>query len=196
LWTVGLPPRNGLDPVFLRFLPGDGWRGETAVRLRAAGIEDTLTVLRSRLRGVRVETDFAADLPPVEGHAGELNQVWTILIDNALDAMGETGSLGLATRRLDDQHVVVEVRDSGPGIPAASLGTIFDPFFTTKPVGAGTGLGLHIAYRIVEQHDGRIEVESTPGDTRFRVVLPVRGKRQDRPAAGGKDTASAEEARR
>jgi signal transduction histidine kinase len=151
-----------------------------------AGLEDTLTVLLTRLSGVRVEADLASDLPPVEGHAGELNQVWTILIDNALDAMtearggevgdgAELGRLWLATRRAGDGRVAVEVRDDGPGIPAELRRSIFDPYFTTKPVGSGTGLGLHIARQIVERHGGEIEVESSGDGTRFRVLLPVVG---------------------
>ena len=108
----------------------------------------------------------------MEVHAAELNQVWTNLIDNALDAMGGDGILRLATR-LDGDDVVVEITDTGPGIPPEVLDRVFEPFRTTKDVGSGTGLGLDISRRIViERHGGRIDFESRPGSTAAVVRLP------------------------
>jgi len=139
------------------------------------GIESTLLVLGPRLRtGVTVVRDWGEDVPPIEGMPGELNQVWTNLIDNAVDAMDGAGTLTITTRR-DGDGAVVEVRDTGSGLSAEARERAFEPFYTTKGVGKGTGLGLDIARRIVvERHGGRIEVDSEPGDTRFRVRLPAR----------------------
>jgi signal transduction histidine kinase len=139
-----------------------------------AGLEDTLVILRHKLKsGVTVERDFAPDLPHIEAYGSELNQVWTNLIDNAVDAMNGRGRLAIKTYRLKD-HAVVEIRDDGPGIPEPVRARIFDPFFTTKAPGSGTGLGLHIAYNIVvHKHKGRISVESQPGATTFQVALPI-----------------------
>jgi len=102
----------------------------------------------------------------------ELNQVWTNLIDNALDAMGGAGELRIRTAS-EPGHVLVEIGDSGHGIPPEIRTRIFEPFFTTKKVGEGTGLGLDVVYRIVQSHGGDIRVESVPGDTRFQVRLPA-----------------------
>jgi len=113
----------------------------------------------------------ADGLPEVHGLGGELNQVWSNLIDNAIDAVPESGHVDV-TAGTQPGWVVVTVSDDGPGIPAEIVGRIFDPFFTTKPQGAGTGLGLDIARRIVRQHEGELEVESRPGRTEFRVLLP------------------------
>jgi signal transduction histidine kinase len=139
------------------------------------GLDDTLMMLRGRLRdGVRVRRDYAPDLPRIEAYGGELNQVWTNLIDNAITAMGGRGELGIATRSEGD-WVVVEISDNGPGIPPDVLENVFDPFFTTKAPGEGTGLGLSISHGIiVDHHKGRIGVTSRPGETRFTVRLPVR----------------------
>jgi signal transduction histidine kinase len=140
------------------------------------GLESTLIILRSKLNSanIRIERQYAADLPTIEAHGSELNQVWTNLIDNAIDAMNGNGTLTLRTRA-DGASVVIEVEDSGPGIPADVRAKIFDPFFTTKPVGKGTGLGLSISYNIVTQkHKGDIQIISEPGQTRFVVRLPVR----------------------
>ena len=137
-----------------------------------AGLEATLAILAPRLGGVTVARDYDRELPPVSAHAGELNQVWTALIDNALDAMGGRGRLRVRAAR-EGERVLVEIGDDGPGIPPAIRWRIFDPFFTTKGVGEGTGLGLDLCRRIVARYDGDIRVESAPGDTRFQVRLPL-----------------------
>jgi signal transduction histidine kinase len=139
------------------------------------GLDDTLLIMRSKLEGITVERDYAADLPRVTAYAGELNQVWTNLIDNAADALAEAGggTLTVHTRR-DGDMVVVEIEDDGPGIPPEVKPRIFDAFFTTKPPGSGTGLGLDITYGIVvHKHRGSIDFESHPGRTVFRVELPI-----------------------
>jgi signal transduction histidine kinase len=138
------------------------------------GLEATLTMLRHKLRdGIEVIRDYGTDLPLVEAHGSELNQVWTNLIDNAVDALGGEGRITIRTS-CTGREVAVEIHDDGPGIPDDVLPRLFDPFFTTKAVGSGTGLGLHIAYTIVvRRHRGQIGVQSKPGDTCFRVTLPV-----------------------
>jgi signal transduction histidine kinase len=137
------------------------------------GLESTLTLLGHKLRGVDVKRDYRRDLPRIPAWGGDLNQVWTNLIDNAADAMGGSGTLRVRTA-CEGGRALVEIADTGPGIPADVLGRIWDPFFTTKEPGKGTGLGLEIARRIVEEkHGGQVEVESRPGDTRFRVWLPM-----------------------
>jgi signal transduction histidine kinase len=144
------------------------------------GLDSTLVMLGGKLkgRGITVVKEYAAGLPDIPAYPAELNQVWTNLIDNAIGAMGSAGTLTLRTS-LDGDHVLVEVCDTGPGVPPENLKRIFEPFFTTKPVGEGTGLGLDISYRIVVQrHRGDLRVKSQPGDTRFQVRLPV-----DEPAA-------------
>ncbi|MEV6865331.1 ATP-binding protein [Streptosporangium subroseum] len=136
------------------------------------GLEATLTLMGPRLRGVRVRREYGV-LPDLKVFPSELNQVWTNLIDNAVDAMGGAGELTVSTRREGD-HAVVEFRDDGPGIPADVLPNVFQPFFTTKDVGKGTGLGLHISMDIVAQrHGGTMEVTSEPGETHFVVRLPL-----------------------
>jgi signal transduction histidine kinase len=138
------------------------------------GLEQTLVILRNRLKnGVEVRREFSADLPEIDVAGSELNQVWTNLIDNALDAMGDRGTLTLRAER-DGDGVRVSVCDSGPGIPEAIRGRLFEPFATTKPPGSGTGLGLHISHTVVARHGGRIDVESEPGRTCFIVTLPGR----------------------
>ena len=139
------------------------------------GLESTLLVMGPRLRpGVTVVRDWGSDVPLVDGMPGELNQVWTNLVDNAVDAMDGVGTLTVTTRR-DGEAVVVEVRDTGAGMSPEVQQRAFEAFYTTKDVGRGTGLGLDIAHRIVvERHGGSIEIESRPGDTRMRVRLPVR----------------------
>jgi signal transduction histidine kinase len=137
------------------------------------GLDSTLTMLGHKLgAGVRVERSYSNDVPRVDAYAGELNQVWTNLIDNAVDAMGGVGTLGVSTR-IDGADIVVEIADSGPGMPAEVVERAFEAFYTTKDVGQGTGLGLDIARRIVvERHRGAIEIDSRPGQTVLRVRLP------------------------
>jgi signal transduction histidine kinase len=137
------------------------------------GLESTLTILSHRLkRGIGVVREYDKDLPRICAFGGELNQVWTNLMDNAIDAMQEKGELHLRTARELDR-VLVEVQDNGPGIPPEVQQHIFEPFFTTKGVGEGTGLGLDTVSRIVRNHHGEIRVVSQPGDTRFQVYLPI-----------------------
>jgi signal transduction histidine kinase len=139
------------------------------------GIESTLVMLGHKLRdGVTVVRDYGTGVPAIDAHAGELNQVWTNLIDNAIEAMDGRGTLRVSTRADGDQ-VVIEVTDTGRGMPPEVAARAFEPFFTTKDVGKGTGLGLDIARRIVtERHGGTITIESGPGGTALRVRLPVR----------------------
>jgi signal transduction histidine kinase len=137
------------------------------------GVETTLRIMKHKLGdGVEVVREYAADLPAIEAHGSELNQVWTNLIDNAVDAMGGRGTVTIRTSA-SDHDVIIEIRDTGPGIPEAVQARLFEPFFTTKDVGEGTGLGLHISYTIVvHRHRGSLDVRSRPGDTCFRVTLP------------------------
>ncbi|HEX6507517.1 MAG TPA: ATP-binding protein [Chloroflexota bacterium] len=138
------------------------------------GLESTLTMLGHKLQpGITIVRDFDQSLPRIRASGSDLNQVWTNLIDNAIDAMDGTGELHLVTRREADD-VVVEIGDDGHGIPPDVQARIFEPFFTTKDVGQGSGLGLDITYRIVvTQHHGDITARSTPGDTVFSVRLPI-----------------------
>ncbi len=137
------------------------------------GLESTLVILKHKLKqGIRVVRDFAPDLPRIDAYPGELNQVWTNLIDNAIDAMSGHGELRLVAR-VEGGRFIVEIGDNGPGIPEHVLPRIFDVFFTTKAPGEGTGLGLHVSANIVQKHGGDISVESRPGDTRFVVRLPL-----------------------
>ena len=140
-------------------------------------LDNTLLILKHKLKNIQVERNFCSDLPRIAARGSELNQVWTNLIDNAVDAMNGSGTLALITR-YENNFVMVEITDTGPGIPAHVLSRIFDPFFTTKEVGKGTGLGLDITYRIVQQHSGTIEVQSKPGQTRFIVRLPLQQESQ------------------
>ncbi|SFP78059.1 Cyclic nucleotide-binding domain-containing protein [Geodermatophilus dictyosporus] len=141
------------------------------------GLDATLVVLGAKIGpGIRVVKDYDRDLPRVPAHAAELNQVWTNLIDNALAAMAGRGTLTLRTA-VDGSSALVEVADTGPGIPEELRRRVFEPFFTTKPVGEGTGLGLDVAWRVVTvRHGGVITVRSQPGDTRFQVRLPLSGR--------------------
>jgi signal transduction histidine kinase len=136
-------------------------------------LETTLTIMNHKLkRGVTVQRDYQPIPFLVNSFGSELNQVWTNLIDNAIDAMSGQGELRLRTFR-DDGCVVVEIADNGPGISPEIKSHIFEPFFTTKGVGEGTGLGLDTVQRIVKKHHGSIQVDSKPGDTRFQVLLPL-----------------------
>ena len=134
----------------------------------------TVAVLKSKAqeKSVAVTLEQEAELPKVRGFAGELNQVWGNLIDNALDAVVKGGRVEVVAVR-EGQSVVVRIRDDGPGVSAEIRDRIFDPFFTTKPMGQGTGLGLDIARRLVRHNDGAIDFESEPGRTEFRVTLPI-----------------------
>jgi PAS domain S-box-containing protein len=138
------------------------------------GLENTLIILHNKLkRGVTVVREYAEDLPVIEAYASELNQVWTNIIDNAIDAMDGEGTLIVRTRR-EDPWVVVEIEDDGHGIPKENLSKIFDPFFTTKGPGKGTGLGLNISRNlVVQKHRGQMSVKSNPGGTCFSVRLPI-----------------------
>jgi signal transduction histidine kinase len=139
-------------------------------------LETTLTILNHKLKGgVEVERDYQPVPFLVDSFGSELNQVWTNIIDNAIDAMHGRGKLRVRTYR-DDTCVVVEIGDTGPGIPPEVQPHIFEPFFTTKGVGEGSGLGLDTVQRIVRKHRGSIQVSSRPGDTRFQVFLPLAGQ--------------------
>jgi signal transduction histidine kinase len=142
------------------------------------GLENTLIILRHKLKnGITVQRDFAAQLPRIQAHGSELNQVWTNLIDNAADALGAQGEIVLRTRG-EGEWITVEVQDNGPGIPAEVHSMVFTLFFTTKPPGKGTGLGLHTTYNIVRRHGGTIDFRSRPGNTVFAVRIPVNFQRQ------------------
>jgi signal transduction histidine kinase len=137
------------------------------------GLENTLIILGHKLkRGVTVIREYADDLPRITAYGGALNQIWTNLIVNAIDAMNGQGKLWVRTSAKPD-HILVEIGDDGPGIPPEIQGRIFEPFFTTKPQGEGAGLGLDTVYRIVQKHHGEIRFRSEPGDTCFQVRLPL-----------------------
>ena len=137
------------------------------------GIESTLVMLAPKLEGIEVKRAFDTDIPVIEAYAAELNQVWTNLIDNAIDAMEGHGTLRLATK-VEDDHIVVDIIDSGHGMSSDVQARAFEPFFTTKDVGRGTGLGLDISRRIVvERHGGEITFDSEPGSTTASVRLPI-----------------------
>ena len=139
------------------------------------GIESTLVMMRHKLKsGITIIRDYDTTLSKICAYGGELNQVWTNLIDNAIDAMNGKGELRIRTAS-EFGKALVEVRDNGSGIPADIKDRIFEPFFTTKAVGQGTGLGLDAVYRIIRKHHGEIKVDSKPGDTRFRIRLPFAG---------------------
>jgi signal transduction histidine kinase len=147
-------------------------------------LDSTLLMLSKKLHDITVVKDYDRSLPDIPAYAAELNQVWTNLIDNAVAAMDGGGTLTLRTAR-DEECLLVEIGDTGPGIPEDILPRIFEPFFTTKPFGEGTGLGLDISWRIVvNKHHGDLRVESEPGNTRFQVRLPfVAPDRVDSPIA-------------
>ena len=144
------------------------------------GLDSTLKIFSHRTKnGIEVRRDYDHSIPKIQAYAGELNQLWTNLIDNALDAMNGQGTLTVTTRGQGDE-VTVTIGDTGPGIPPEIRDRIFEPFVTSKPVGKGTGLGLEIAQRVVvNRHQGRIKVESRPGDTRFIVILPVQQRKEN-----------------
>lgn len=135
-------------------------------------LENTLAMLQSRLAHVEIERRYEAELPTIAAYGSELNQVWTALLENALDSINDSGKITLAARRSGDM-LLIEVWDNGPGIPKGIEDRIFEPFFTTKPTGSALGLGLDTAQRIVRRHRGFIHVQSKPGSTCFEVRLPV-----------------------
>jgi signal transduction histidine kinase len=138
------------------------------------GLDNTLLILKYKLKkkNISVTRDYAESLPLIKAYGSELNQVWTNLIVNAVDAMSEGGRLKVRTKR-EPTDIMVEIRDNGAGIPASVRSRIFEPFFTTKQVGEGTGLGLDTVARIVRKHRGNVRFESRPGDTCFQVRLPI-----------------------
>lgn len=137
------------------------------------GLENTLVIMQHKLKkGVAIKREYAPDLPRIPAYASELNQVWTNIIDNAVDAMNGKGEIKIKTYE-EDQRVIVEIIDNGPGIRKEIQPRIFEPFFTTKAPGQGTGLGLHISHDIIaNRHHGQLLVESKPGETTFRILLP------------------------
>jgi signal transduction histidine kinase len=154
--------------------------GLVAIDVRE-GLDTTLTILGHKLKHTTIEVkrELAEDLPRFQAYGAELNQVWTNLLDNAIDALGDSGTITISARR-DGDCVEVDIADDGPGVPPEAQERIFDPFFTTKEVGKGTGLGLDTARRIVvDRHHGSLTLESEPGRTVFRVRLPT----EQQPAA-------------
>jgi signal transduction histidine kinase len=148
------------------------------------GLDNTLAILKYKFEDIEVERHFDESLPRITAHGSELNQVWTNLIDNAIDAV--TGGDRIGRIRLRTTHerdrLLVEISDNGPGIPGEIRDRIFEPFFTTKDVGKGAGLGLDVSYRIVVgRHGGDLRVDSKPGDTRFQVRLPMDGSAGQEP---------------
>ena len=155
-------------------------RGEVVQVDLREGLETTLTILGHKLKHTTIEVkrDYDPALGLVMVHGAELNQVWTNLLDNAIDALGESGTITITTRA-DGDCAEVDIEDDGPGVPDAIRQRVFDPFFTTKEVGRGTGLGLDTARRIlVERHRGSLTLESRPGRTVFRARLPVDAARR------------------
>jgi signal transduction histidine kinase len=137
------------------------------------GLESTLVIMQHKLKnGITVKREYSPNLPRIEAFASELNQVWTNIMDNAIDALDGKGEITIKTYE-EDKRVVVEFMDNGAGIPEEIRSRIFEPFFTTKAPGQGTGLGLHISHDIVaNRHHGQLLMESKPGETKFRVILP------------------------
>lgn len=141
------------------------------------GINNTLTMLGHKLKTKKIDVvkDFSDSLDEVKAYAGTLNQVWTNLIDNAADAMGEGGTLTIKTFQ-ENGNIKINIMDNGSGIAESAKNQIFDPFYTTKDVGKGTGLGLDIVRNIIAQHQGSINLESEPGKTVFQICLPIENK--------------------
>jgi len=146
------------------------------------GLESTLVIMQHKLKqGVIVKREYSQNLPRIEAFASELNQVWTNIIDNAVDAMNGRGEISIKTYA-DAGNVIVEITDNGPGIPGEIQSRVYEPFFTTKPPGRGTGLGLHISHDIIaNRHHGQLLVESKPGETKFKAILPIqiRGEKHE-----------------
>jgi signal transduction histidine kinase len=150
-------------------------RGEVQVVDIVEGLDSTLVLLGSQLANMDVRREYAPDLPRVPVHGTELNQVWTNIIANAVDATEGAGTLTVRTAHVGDR-VVVELEDDGPGMAPGVADRVFEPFFTTKPPGKGVGLGLNVSYNIVAvTHRGELSVRSSPGSTVFRVALPLDG---------------------
>ena len=173
------------------FMDKDGEAGPVNVR---EGLDNTITIMGHKARGknIHFEREYDPDLPPILANGGELNQVWTNILDNAIDASESGGEIIVRARPLSDRQCVeIQIEDHGAGIPEDIQCRIFDPFFTTKDVGEGTGLGLEITYRIVTRHGGRIDVESRPGRTVFRTTLPIENKPGAKASAERSTTASA-----
>jgi signal transduction histidine kinase len=143
------------------------------------GLESTLIVLQHKLNGINITRVYDRDVPRITAFGSELNQVWTILLDNAADALSDllkqAGRSNICVQTSQENgYLIVQIIDNGPGIPHEQQGRLFEPFFTTKPVGQGAGLGLSIARRIVvDRHKGMIRAISHPGETRFQVSLPI-----------------------
>ncbi len=151
------------------------------------GLDDTLVILGHKLKaGVDVMRDYAPDLPEIDAYGSELNQVWTNIIDNAVQAMDGRGALEVRAEPTEEGGVRVTICDNGPGIPDTAQGHLFEPFFTTKEPGVGTGLGLHISHNVVTRHGGEIELETRPGRTCFVITLPphlpATGPTEEQPA--------------
>ncbi|RRA99872.1 sensor histidine kinase [Larkinella rosea] len=157
----------------------DRGTGRECIHIRE-GIDSTLVLLKHKLKekNIQVDVQIPDDLPQLEAFPSELNQVWTNLIDNAVDAMSEGGHLQI-TGEVDHEFELIRVIDNGSGIPGDQIDHIFEPFFTTKAVGKGTGLGLDIAQGIIRHHNGRIYVTSEPGRTEFKVCIPIDGGREE-----------------
>jgi signal transduction histidine kinase len=138
------------------------------------GLDNTLAMLSNQIKkGIMVDREYATNLPNIQAYGSELNQVWTNIIDNATDAMNGKGNIAIKTYK-QNEWLVVELKDSGPGIPPEIQLKIFDPFFTTKPPGEGTGMGLNISHNIiVQKHKGELNVKSKPGETCFQIKLPI-----------------------
>jgi len=136
------------------------------------GLENTLAMLQSRLANVEIERRYPADVPLISAYASELNQVWTALLENALDGINDHGRITIGVQVSGDM-LLIEVWDNGPGIPRDLQDRIFEPFFTTKAPGLGLGLGLDTAQRVIRRHRGYITVQSEPGATCFQVRLPI-----------------------
>jgi signal transduction histidine kinase len=138
------------------------------------GLYNTIMILKHPLKGknISIEKEIEKDLPLINGYPGELNQVWTNLLDNAIDAMDKGGLLKIKVVQ-NKNYLEVSITDNGPGIPEENIHHIFDPFFTTKGVGKGTGMGLEMVRKVIDRHKGKIDVESVPGKTTFKVSLPV-----------------------
>jgi signal transduction histidine kinase len=147
------------------------------------GLDNTLIILRNKIKGgIEVQKEYSPDLPAIEAYGSELNQVWTNIVDNAIDAMKGEGKITIRTSR-QGEEVVIEIEDNGPGIPEEIRPKLFDPFFTTKAPGEGTGLGLNISHNIiVQKHKGKITVSSQSGKTSFQVRLPVHRTKNGRNA--------------